>query len=98
MTYPIHGFLNHHCGFFSFGFITVCIFLISNEKTSLGEIFIMDTSNGIKFQPSITITNMRGEEGVPGDMHKIQGPRKCWANDLPLYSADVLEISGGAQC
>lgn len=37
----------------------------------------MDISSGIEFQPSITITNMHGEEGVPSDMHKIQKPRKC---------------------
>lgn len=60
-------------GFFSFGFMTVCIFfLIPNEKTSLGEIFIMDFSNGIGFQRSITVPNVHDEEGVPTNMHKIK--------------------------
>jgi len=53
----------------------------------------MDVSNGIKFEPSITITNTHGEAGVPGTIHKIQDPRKCWASDLLLCPGNVLEIS-----
>lgn len=74
------------------------MFFISNEEISLGETFIIDISNGIKFQPSITITNVRGEEGIYSNMHQIQEPRKGWANDLPLCPGNVLEIPGGAQC
>lgn len=49
----------------------------------MGEIFIMDISYRIKFQPSIT--NMHGKDRVPGDIHKIQDPRKSCTSDLPLY-------------
>lgn len=58
-------------GFFLF-WLHDCVyfFLIPNEKTSLGEIFIMDFSNGIGFQRSITVPNVHDEEGVPTNMHK----------------------------
>lgn len=74
------------------------MFFISNEEISLGEFFIIDISNGTKFQPSITITNVHGEDGICSNMHQIQEPRKGWANDLPLCPGNVLEIPAGAQC
>lgn len=65
-------------------------FFIFKEKTSLGEVFIMDVSNGLKFQPRIIITNMDGEKVICTDTHKIQEPEKCWGNDLSLYPGNVL--------
>lgn len=64
-------------------------FFIFNKKTSLGEVFIMDVSSGLKFQPRIIITSMDGEKVTSSDVHKIQQPRKCWANDLSLYPGNV---------
>lgn len=46
------------------------------KKTSLGDLFffffIMGISNGIKFQPRFTVSNMLDEKGVPTNMHKIK--------------------------
>lgn len=66
-------FFHHPCEVFLFQ-LHDCMFffLISNEKTSLGEIFIMDFSNGIGFQQRITVPNMHDEEGVPTNMHRIK--------------------------
>lgn len=48
---------------------SLCIF------SSLDETFIVDVSNGVKFQPSIALANMHAEESVPSDVHQIQEPR-----------------------
>ena len=80
-------------GFFSFGFSTVCVFFISKETTSLGEIFITDISNGIKFQPSITITSMHGGKGFLATCTKFKSRGSGGLMACPF----ILEMSWRSQ-